>query len=141
MAELSTTPAADDVAAYLDGIADAEKQRDARALVAVMREVTGEEPVIWGGTMVGFGRYRYRYRSGRTGEWFLIGFAPRKGQLTLYVTDGFEAHEGLLARLGKHTKGKSCLHVKRLGDVDTGALRELLERSVAEGRRREVSSA
>jgi hypothetical protein len=131
MAELKTRPNEASVESFLDSVADDGKRADARALLDLMREVTGEEPVMWGGTIVGFGTYRYRYDSGREGDWFLTGFSPRKQNLTLYVMAGFDRYDQLMARLGKHRTGKSCLYLNRLSDVDTGVLRELVGRSVA----------
>ena len=96
-----------------------------------MQEVSGEAPVMWGENIVGFGKYAYRYASGRTGEWPKVGFASRKESLTLYFRDYLDQHADLLARLGKYKVGKGCLYVKRLGDVDADVLRELVARSVA----------
>jgi hypothetical protein len=90
---------------------------------------------MWGPSMVGFGKYRYRYESGREGEWFLTGFSPRKGALTLYLMAGFDGYEDLMARLGKYKTGKSCLYVKRLADLDLAVLRELITESVEHMRR------
>jgi hypothetical protein len=95
-----------------------------------MAEVTGDEPRLWGRGMVGFGTYHYRYESGREGDWFVTGFAPRKNDLTLYIMAGFDRYEALMSRLGKYRTGKSCLYVKRLADVDEAVLRELVEESV-----------
>jgi hypothetical protein len=106
-------------------------RRDARAVAKLMQDVTGEKPVMWGASMVGFGRYHYRYASGREGDWFLTGFAPRKKELTLYIMAGFERYDALMARLGKFKTGKSCLYVKRLSDIDPDVLRELVGESVA----------
>ena len=86
---------------------------------------------MWGEGIVGFGRYHYRYASGREGEWFVAGFAPRKQALTLYIMSGFKGHAALMKRLGKHKTGRSCLYIKRLSDVDAGVLRELVASSVA----------
>jgi hypothetical protein len=96
----------------------------------LMREATGADPVMWGTSIVGFGRYRYRYNSGREGEWPIIGFSPRKNDLTLYLMDGFAGRDELLERLGKHKTGKSCLYLKRLSQVDLAVLRELIFQSV-----------
>ncbi|SRR5690606_11806294 len=131
MAQLKTQPHGGDVTAFLNQVDDAEKRADCFTLLQMMQEVTGEPPVMWGDAMVGFGRYRYKYASGREGEWFLTGFAPRKQNLTVYIIAGFEDYEGLLARLGKHRTSVSCLYVKRLADVDLDVLRELVTRSVA----------
>ena len=131
MAEAKTKPGGGDVEGLLQAIADPARQADARRVCALMEEVSGRPPVIWGGSMVGFGSYSYTYASGHSGEWFEVGFAPRKANLTLYLVDGFERREELLGRLGKHSTGKACLYVKSLGDVDTDVLRELVEASVA----------
>jgi hypothetical protein len=131
MAELKTQPTGASVQAFIDAIPDARKRQDAAAVLALMAEVTGDTPQMWGSSMVGFGRYHYTYASGREGEWFLTGFAPRKQNLTLYIMAGFAQHDELLAKLGKHTTGQSCLYVKKLADIDLGVLRQLVELSVA----------
>lgn len=125
-----TKPTGASVDAFLDGLADVQMQADCRAVAAMMAEVTGSEPRLWGSSIVGFGSYHYRYASGREGDFMLAGFAPRKRALTLYIMAGFAEYADLLARLGKHTTGKSCLYVKRLADVDQAVLRELVTRSV-----------
>jgi len=86
---------------------------------------------MWGTSIVGFGSYRYKYASGREGEWPLTGFAPRKRNLTVYITEGFENYDSLLAELGKYKTGKSCLYINKLEDVDIATLRELIRQSVA----------
>lgn len=131
MAELKTRPTGEDVEEFLNGVADESKRRDSFAVLELMRDVTGEQPTMWGPSIVGFGRYHYRYASGREGDWFLTGFSPRKRDLTLYIMDGFDGYDGLLASLGKFRTGKSCLYIKRLDDVDIPTLRTLIERSVA----------
>ncbi len=130
MAELKTRENDGDVLAFLNAVPDESKRVDAQRVMAIMREVTGEEPRLWGDNIVGYGHYHYKYASGREGDWFLTGFSPRKANLTLYITSGFEQFEDLRARLGKHTVGKSCLYVKRLSDLDEATLRELIGRSV-----------
>lgn len=119
---------ADDVESLLAGVAPPERQADARAVAALMAHVSGEQPARWG-SMIGFGRYRYRYDSGREGEAFRIGFAPRKSELVLYLLDDFAGRDEMLARLGKHRTGKSCLYVKRMSDVDAGVLEQLIAAS------------
>ena len=96
-----------------------------------MKEITGEEPKMWGTSIVGFGNFHYRYDSGREGDWFLAGFSPRKQSLTLYIMSGFSEYEELMQQLGKYKTGKSCLYVKRLGDIDEGILKELISQSIA----------
>ncbi|SMQ64615.1 protein of unknown function (DU1801) [Devosia lucknowensis] len=128
MAEQKTKPHSGDVDAYLAQIEDPTRRADSRELLAMMADVSGHEPVLWG-TMVGFGQYHYRYASGHEWDAFRIGFAPRKGDISLYLL-GSDAPDGepqasLLARLGKHKAGKSCLYVKRLADIDHAVLREL----------------
>jgi hypothetical protein len=136
MAELETKENDASVEAFLDGIEDAARRADCRAVAELMREVTGEPPKMWGASIVGFGRYHYRYESGREGDWFVCGFSPRKQNLTLYIMDGFTGYQGLMERLGQHKTGKSCLYVKRLDDLDLGVLRRLVEESVATMRER-----
>jgi hypothetical protein len=129
VATLKTQPTDADVEAFLAGIADARRREDSQAICRLMADETGEAPRMWGSGIVGFGSYHYVYASGREGEWMALGFAPRKANLTLYLMDGFSGYEELLARLGKHSTGKSCLHVKRLSDVDVDVLREMVRRS------------
>lgn len=131
MAELKTQPTDASVQAFLDAIPDERKRQDAAAVLALMEEVTGDPPQMWGSSIVGFGRYRYKYATGRAGDWFLTGFAPRKQNLTLYLMAGFAQYEELMAKLGKHTTGQSCLYIKKLADIDLDVLRQLVELSVA----------
>ena len=127
---MKTVPTTASVTAYLGELDDA-KRRDAEIVAAMMEEVTGAPAVMWGSSIVGFGQYHYRYASGREGDFFLTGFAPRKRALTLYIMAGFSAYDALLEKLGKFTVGKSCLYVKRLADVDLDVLRELVDQSAA----------
>jgi hypothetical protein len=96
-----------------------------------MKEVTGEEPKMWGDSIVGFGAYHYKYASGREGDWFLAGFSPRQQNLTLYIMAGFDNYEALLNQLGKFKTGKSCLYVNKIADVNPDVLQELVKQSVA----------
>lgn len=114
----------------------APRSADAKALTALMAEISGEPPVMWGASIVGFGRYRYTYESGRSGEMCRIGFSPRKAALTLYLPSDTPERPDLLARLGRHTTGKACLYIKALADVDAGVLRELIAASLADNRSR-----
>ena len=91
-----------------------------------MQEVTGEPPVIWGDSIVGFGTYHYRYKSGREGDWPRTGFSPRKQYLAIYIMPGFSNYEALLARLGKHRTSVSCLYINKLADVDMNVLRQII---------------
>lgn len=130
MAELKTQENDASVEDFLNRVPDENKRADSFKVLQWMQEESGEPPRMWGDSIVGFGRYRYRYASGRTGEWPLVGFSPRKQNLTLYIMSGFDQYEDLRARLGKHKVGKSCLYVNKLTDVDEAALRELIRHSV-----------
>ena len=130
MAENKTQPTDADVDAFIDAVENDRKREDSRVLIELMREVTGEEPVMWGPSIVGFGQYHYRYDSGREGDWFLTGFAPRKSNLVVYIMSGFPRHAELMDKLGKHRTGSSCLYINKLDDVDVDVLRELVRRSV-----------
>ena len=122
------------IQSFLETIEDTKKRADSVALIHFLREVTGEEPKLWG-SIVGFGSYHYKYDSGREGDSPLTGFSPRKQNLTLYIMSGFEDYEALLARLGKHKIGKACLYIKRLDDIDLETLKTLILRSIAHVRR------
>jgi hypothetical protein len=131
VAEPKTKKNTASVPAFLDAIADEAKRKDAKAIAKLMRKITGEKPVMWGTSIVGYGSYRYRYASGREGDWPLTGFSPRAQNLTLYIMPGFAQYDALMTKLGKYSTGKSCLYLKRLADVDTQVLEELIDRSVA----------
>lgn len=130
MAELKTKPTGEDVRSFLEGVEHEGRREDAFALLAIMQNVTGEAPRMWGPSIVGFGDYHYRYESGREGDWFLTGFSPRKQNLSLYIMAGFDRYDGLLSRLGKFKTGKSCLYVNKLADIDQAVLQELIADSV-----------
>lgn len=136
MAELKTRETDADVDAFLDAIEDERRRDDCRAICQMMREASGAQPRMWGASIVGFGHYDYRYESGRTGTWMRIGFAPRKRDLTLYIMPGFDDAADLLAELGKHKTGKSCLYVKSLADLDEAVLRRLIDRALAHMRQK-----
>jgi Domain of unknown function (DU1801) len=126
-----TAPTGQPVEEFLAAVPNEGRRADACQLIVLMREVTGEEPVMWGPSIVGFGRYHYRYDSGREGDSALVGFSPRKQHLVVYLVGGFEGrYASVLARLGPHKTGKGCLYLKRLGGVDLDVLRELIDRSV-----------
>ena len=135
MTELKTQRNHGDVMEYLDSVENQRRREDALVLLDVMGEITGEPAEMWGGSIVGFGSYHYVYESRREGDWFLTGFAPRKQSLTLYIMPGFEHYDDLLARLGKHKIGRSCLYINKLADVDMDVLRELVAESVSHMRR------
>jgi hypothetical protein len=129
MAELKTRPTDARVADYLNGLEDDAQRDDAWILVDMMRGATSVEPRMWGPGIVGFGSYTYPQRGGEA-EWFVVGFAPRKRELTLYLTNGVGGAADDLARLGKCRTGKACLYIKRLSDVDLVVLGEMIQRSV-----------
>jgi len=130
MAELKTQKTDASVEESLNAVENERRRADSFALLELMREVTGEEPAMWGTSIVGFGTYRYQYASGREGEWMQVGFSPRKRNLTLYIMPGFDGYRSLLEKLGKYRTGKSCLYINKLDDVDLPTLRELIRQSV-----------
>jgi hypothetical protein len=130
MAELKTKATSKSVASFLNKVPYQERREDCFAVLEMMKEVTKEEPTMWGSSIVGFGRYQYKYESGREGEWPVTGFSPRKGDLTLYIVPGFDIAPDLMKQLGKYKTGKSCLYIKRLADVDRKVLKKLIEKSV-----------
>ena len=132
MAELKTKPTKDSVKDFIAKVSDDKRRKDCQVVAKLMSEVTGAKPELWSTNIVGFGRYRYKYASGREGEWMLTGFSPRKTDLTLYLMGGLQSSPELLQRLGKHKTGKGCLYIKKLEDVNLAVLRELVEKSVAE---------
>ena len=129
MAENKTKPTEVSVEDFLRAVPDERKRADALVLCQLLREVTGSEPKMWGGSIVGFGTYTYTYGTGRTGDWPVTGFSPRKQNLTVYILPGFDRYDELLARLGKFKIGKSCLYFNRLDDIDPDVLRSLVAES------------
>jgi hypothetical protein len=130
MSELKTKPNQGDVAAFLRAL-DHSRRRDCQELSAMMEAATGCKATMWGDSIVGFGRYHYLYASGTEGDWFQVGFSPRKANLALYILPGLHRYADLMGALGKHSTGKSCLYIKRLDDVDRVVLRKLVHLSVA----------
>jgi hypothetical protein len=130
MAELKTKPTDVDVGAFLDAVPSPQRRADAKSVCAMMERLSGEPPRMWGPSSVGFGRYHYKYESGREGEMARIGFSPRSNALVLYVVAGFPQHAAIMARLGKNTTGKSCLYIKKLSDVDEAVLEALIRASL-----------
>ena len=131
MAELKTKRSDASVTEFLNGVPSERRRKDSFAVLELMKEVTGEEPAMWGTSIVGFGSYRYKYASGREGEWPLVGFSPRKQNLTLYIMSGFDGYDALLADLGKYRTGKACLYISKLDDVDLWTLRELVKQAAS----------
>ena len=126
MSTNKTGPTKADVAAFLAGVMPEPKARDALRLDRLFRDVTGFQPVMWGEAIVGYGRYHYRYKSGREGDFLATGFAPRKSALSIYIMPGYADFGDILARLGKHKIGKSCLYVNKLVDIDLDVLADLI---------------
>ncbi|MGD0425391.1 MAG: DUF1801 domain-containing protein [Candidatus Acidiferrales bacterium] len=139
MTENKTKPTKVSVAAFIAAVADQTQRADAKALVKLMQSVAGEQPKMWGPSIIGFGSCHYRYESGREGDMPLIGFSPRKAATVLYNLLGSSDSAALLAKLGKHTTGKGCLYIKKLSDVDQKVLQALAVKSVAATRARNRS--
>lgn len=130
MAEAKTKPNKQSVTEFLNKIPDAGRREDCFAIAKIMQDITGSKPRMWGPSIVGFGSYHYKYASGHVGDWPVAAFSPRKQDLTLYLTPGFEKREALMDQLGKHRTGKSCLYIKRLSDIHVPTLKKLIKTSV-----------
>lgn len=130
MAELKTRPTEQGVDEFLDQVVPPQRAHDGRVLLEMMERLSGKPATMWGPSIIGFGRYHYRYDSGHEGEMCRIGFSPRKAELVIYLLQGFTGQDDLLARLGKHRRGASCLYIRKLGDVDIEILEQLLARSL-----------
>lgn len=129
--ELKTQVNEASVEGFLNAVTDEQKRKDCFEILRLMVQVTKEEPKMWGPSIVGFGSYHYKGASGREGDWMLTGFSPRKENLTLYIMGGFDFHQDLLKKLGKHkTSSGGCLYIKKLDDVDPEVLKELVAESV-----------
>jgi len=139
MADYKTKPTELSVAAFIDTITDPTKRADAKTLVKLMQDAVGEEPKMWGPSIIGFGSSHYRYDSGREGDMPLISFSPRKTATVLYSMIGSSDSKALLAKLGKHTTGKGCLYIKKLADVDQQVLEAMVVKSLAALRARNPS--
>jgi len=130
MAELKTKRNDASVDDFLDSIKDEQVRKDCRTIADIMQKATKAKPQMWGSAIVGFGSRRYKYDSGREIDWMLIAFSPRKQNITLYISSGFEGYDELMARLGKHSCGKGCVYIKRLSDVHLPTLEKLIKGSV-----------
>ena len=127
--ELKTKRNDADVTSFLDTVDDPQKRADSDVLMKLLKKITGKDAQMWGPSIIGFDSYHYKYKSGRSGDWMATGFSPRKAALTVYIMQGFSAHQDLMDRLGKYKTGRSCLYIKRLSDVDMDVLEELITRS------------
>ncbi|PKO16162.1 MAG: hypothetical protein CVU39_09040 [Chloroflexi bacterium HGW-Chloroflexi-10] len=141
MAELKTKVTDASVNEFLDSIPDETKRKDTYLLFKMMQEATKTEARMWGDSIIGFGDYHYVGKSGREGDWFLAGLSPRKQTLTLYMLSGWEQHDELLAKLGKHSLGKGCLYIKRLADVDMTILNKLIVEAVERAKKQAQEDA
>ncbi len=129
MSENKTKPSQKSVKAFLNSIEPETKRKDAWGLHEIIQKITGEEPILWGDSIVGYGSYHYKYASGREGDWMKVGFSPRKQNFSLYLLPGIEKFQELLSKLGKHKTGKSCLYINKLADVDQEILQRLISES------------
>jgi len=132
MAEIKTKATTISVKKFIESVEDEQKRKDSFQLVKMMEKITGEKPKMWGPSIIGFGKYEYRYESGHGGEMCVVGFSPRKAAITIYILMGFDKTPELLKKLGKHKVSKACLYIKRLSDIDLKILEELVKMSVKE---------
>jgi hypothetical protein len=130
MSTNKTVPTSADVSAFLESVENETRRADSFRVLEFMKKVTGEEPQMWGPSIVGFGTYHYKYDSGREGDFLKTGFSPRKSALTLYVMSGFKGVDEIMSKLGKYKTGKSCLYVKKLDDINIDALEQLIRGSL-----------
>lgn len=123
-----TVPTKASVTEFINTVTPAERKKDCKAVMKIMREVTGKRPKMWGSSIVGYGTYHYKYDSGREGDFLATGFSPRKAALTIYIMPGYQNYDPLLKKLGPHKLGKSCLYLKSLKDIDLKVLKQLIAR-------------
>lgn len=129
-AEIKTKKTEHSVRAFLEVLPDEEQRAGCLRLTEIMQTITGAEPKLWGTGIVGFGDMHYQYASGREGDWFLTGFSPRKQNITVYLSYGFEKHADLMSRLGTFKTGKACIYIRRMTDVDEKVLAEVIKRAL-----------
>ena len=130
MTELKTKENDRSVDGFLNQIEDEKRRRDCFTILELMKNAVQAEPSMWGESIIGLGHYHYKYASGREADWMLVGFSPRKQNLTIYIMSGFEQYDSLMQRLGKFKTGKACLYIKQVEDIDLGVLKELVIRSI-----------
>jgi len=130
MAALKTKATSDNVQQFLNSLENDQKRSDCITLLELLEDITSEKACMWGAAIIGFGRYHYVYDSGREGDWFLTGFAPRKQNITIYLMGGLTEHAHLMEKLGKYKQGKGCIYINKLSDINTTLLRSLCEASV-----------
>jgi len=129
MAELKTKKYNNSIEEFLSNIEKVQKRKDSFKIFEMMKEVTGEEPKMWGDSIIGFGDFHYKYKTGREGDWFKIGFSPRKQNIVLYTMNYFKDLDEILSRIGKFKKGKSCFYINKLSDVNPDVLKEFIKQS------------
>lgn len=131
LAEIKTKPTAVNVEDFINNVKDEQKRKDSFVLLDMMKKASGEEPVLWGSSIIGFGNKRFKSpATGREVDWLLIGFSPRKANLSLYFTVGIKEHTAMLMKLGKHKTGLGCLYINKLEDVDLNILKEIIDSSL-----------
>lgn len=130
MAENKTKETEASVDAFLNQVEDEQRRADGKAVAKLMQQATKFKPKMWGSSIIGFGSYHYKYESGREGDSCLVGFSPRKQNLVLYITGGFDNYEALLQKLGKYKMGKGCIYLNRLSDIDQAVLKTLVKESI-----------
>ena len=130
MSENKTQPTEIDPKEFISSVEHPTRRADGLVLLDLFSEVTGFEPVMWGPSLVGYGRYHYRYKTGREGDFLATGFSPRKANLSIHIMPGYQDYGEMLSRLGKHKTGASCLYVNKLADIDLDVLRELIATGV-----------
>jgi nucleoid DNA-binding protein len=140
MAELKTKKNKASVAKFLSQVENEQKRKDSNQLLNIFTEVTKQKPVMWGTSIVGFGSYHYKYKSGQEGDWPLTGFSPRKQNISIYIMPGFKEYKDLMKKLGTYKTAVSCLYIKRLSDIHIPTLKQLIQRSVADMKKRYPTS-
>lgn len=131
MGELKTKRNDGDVRAFIEAVEHDRRREDGLALLELFDEVTGMKPMMWGDSMVGYGSYHYKSKSGQEGDWFVTGFSPRKQNISVYIMPGFNLLELDLSELGKHKTGRSCLYINKLSDIDLNVLKSLVKESIS----------
>ncbi|MCE1167956.1 MAG: DUF1801 domain-containing protein [Sphingobacteriia bacterium] len=130
MTELKTQPTGNSVSEFISNQPDEQRRTDCEKLNQIFSEVTGYDPVIWGGSIIGYGHYHYKYESGRQGDWFTVGFSPRKQNITIYFMTGIEKLAPSLKSLGKHKTGTSCVYINKLSDIKEAVLRDMIKQTI-----------
>ena len=130
MSDLKTKQNEKSVDEFIKKIEDLEKQKTSWQILEIIKEISGKEPKMWGDSIIGFGKYHYKYATGREGDWMRIAFSPRKQNFSIYIMDGFDNHSELMEKLGKFKTGKSCLYINKLQDIDINILKEIMKESL-----------